>query len=401
MVIALIILSIFSVLNFVAIIILFGRIDQERVERSVKDEISRNRDESSSSARQTREELMSIFKTFQDSVVKRMEDNELSRRLQLKDFTEMNESKLNEMRAIVEDKLQESLDRRLGESFKQVSESLESVYKGLGEMQGLASSVGDLKKVLTNVKTRGTWGEIQLGMLLEQILTSEQYGSNVAVKKGSGERVEFAIKLPGPKESKNEPVWLPIDAKFPKEDYERLIEAQQAANSELADKMMRQLEARIKFEAKNIRDKYLDPPNTTDFGIMYLPTEGLYAEVSRRAGLITQLQREYRVVVSGPNNLAAFLNSLQMGFKTLAIQKRSSEVWRILGMAKTEFAKFASLLEKTKQKLNEATKTIEDASSKTRNIQRKLRNVQEVSLKKESQAIDESFMIDSVDDKNI
>jgi DNA recombination protein RmuC len=244
-------------------------------------------------------------------------------------------------------------------------------------MKTLASSVGDLKNVLTNVKTRGTWGEVQLGNLLEQILTSEQYASNVATKKGSNDRVEFAIRLPG-REEKGKEVWIPIDAKFPQEDYQRLQAAQENADQVQAESAAKQLVAGIKKEAKEINTKYIDPPNTTDFAVMFLPAEGLYAEVLRRPGLCESLQRDYRVVVTGPTTLAALLNSLQIGFRTLAIEKRSSEVWELLSAVKSEFGKFGDILEKTQKKLHEASNTIETATKKSRTIERKLKNVQEL-----------------------
>jgi DNA recombination protein RmuC len=293
------------------------------------------------------------------------------------------------MRATVDEKLQSTLDKRLGESFKQVSERLEQVYKGLGEMRTLASGVGDLKKVLTNVKTRGTWGEIRLSHILEQILTPDQYDVNVATKENSNDRVEFAIKLPGQGTDKDKVVWMPIDSKFPQEDYQRLMDAQEAADKELAEKSTRNLEMRIKAEAKYIKEKYLDPPHTTDFGIMFLPVEGLYAEVLRRPGLCDNLQREHRIVVAGPTTLAALLNSLQMGFRTLAIEKRSSEVWELLGMVKTEFGRFGDVLAKTKKKLQEASNTINQAEVRTRAIERKLRKVQEVPATETVDLIDE------------
>jgi len=299
---------------------------------------------------------------------------------QLRTLQEDNSRKLEQMRAVVDEKLQSTLEKRLGESFKQVSERLEQVYKGLGEMRSLATGVGDLKKVLTNVKTRGTWGEIQLGNILEQILTTEQYDVNVVTKKDSNERVEFAIRLPGPNSDRDRVVWLPIDSKFPQEDYQRLIDAQEAADKELAEKSIKSLETRIKAEAKNIKEKYIDPPNTTDFGIMFLPVEGLYAEVLRRPGLCDTLQREHRIVVAGPTTLAALLNSLQMGFRTLVIEKRSSEVWELLGRVKTEFSKFGEVLSKTKKKLLEASNTIGMAEVRTRAIERQLKKVQEIPL---------------------
>jgi DNA recombination protein RmuC len=304
------------------------------------------------------------------------------------------------MRAVVDEKLQSTLEKRLADSFKQVSERLEQVYKGLGEMRSLATGVGDLKKVLTNVKTRGTWGEIRLSHILEQILTPDQYEVNVVTKKGSSERVEFAIKLPGQGLQKEKIVWLPIDSKFPQEDYQRLLDAQEAADKVLAQKSIKNLETRVKAEAKAIREKYIDPPHTTDFGIMFLPVEGLYAEVLRRPGLCDNLQRDYRIVVTGPTTLAALLNSLQMGFRTLAIEKRSSEVWELLGAVKTQFSKFGAVLAKTKKKLQEASNTIDKAEIRTRVIERKLSKVQELpqtdsAKPMEPAAIDDD---DSVDD---
>jgi DNA recombination protein RmuC len=288
-----------------------------------------------------------------------------------------NEEKLEVMRATVDEKLHATLEKRLGESFKIVSERLESVHKGLGEMQNLAAGVGDLKKVLTNVKTRGTWGEVQLGGLLEQILTASQYEKNVAVKKRSAERVEFAIKLPNGPDDRT-PLWLPIDAKFPVEDYQRLVAAREAADVVAIEAVSKELVIRIKAEAKDIRDKYIAPPETTDFGILYVPTEGLYAEITQRDGLQELLQRDYRVMVAGPNTIAALLNSLRMGFQTLAIEKRSSEVWQILGAVKQEFGKFGDMLEKTHKKLQEASTTIESAATKSRTIERKLDKVQDL-----------------------
>jgi DNA recombination protein RmuC len=301
--------------------------------------------------------------------------NVVENRLQL--MQKDNNDKLEVMRATVDEKLHATLEKRLGESFKMVSDRLESVHKGLGEMQTLAAGVGDLKKVLTNVKTRGTWGEVQLGNLLEQIMTSSQYEKNVAVKKRSAERVEYAIKLPnGPDEET--PLWLPIDAKFPVEDYQRLIAAREVGEQAAIDAAGKELVTRIRNEARTIRDKYIAPPETTDFGILYLPTEGLYAEITQRPGLQEQLQREYRVMVAGPNTVAALLNSLQMGFRTLAIEKRSSEVWQILGSVKSEFGKFGDLLDKTHKKLQEASNTIESAATKSRTIERKLDKVQDL-----------------------
>jgi len=377
------------------------------IEGVIKDEITRNRDETAGSAKRAREELSRSVKESGDSLLKRITENAGMQKGQLDSFskqlgelTKLNEDKLEAMRkalerqlhtlqednskklelmrATVDEKLQSTLEKRLGESFKLVSERLEQVYKGLGEMRNLATGVGDLKKVLTNVKTRGTWGEIRLGNILEQILTPEQYETNVQTKKNSNERVEFAIKLPGQEKNNDRVVWMPIDSKFPQEDYQRLVDAQEAADKELSEKSIKSLEIRIKAEAKNIKEKYIDPPHTTDFGIMFLPVEGLYAEVLRRPGLCDLIQRDFRVVVTGPTTLAALLNSLQMGFRTLAIEKRSSEVWELLGAVKTEFGNFGTVLAKTKKKLQEASNTINKAEVRTRAIERKLRKVQEV-----------------------
>jgi DNA recombination protein RmuC len=257
---------------------------------------------------------------------------------------------------------------------------LEEVHKGLGEMQSLASGVGDLKRILSNVKTRGTVAEWQLENMLEQVMAPSQYEKNVATKKGSNERVEFALKLPGQDGTSKKEVFLPIDAKFPKEDYERLVDAREKCNPELIEEASKQLERRVKDMAKSIRDRYLDPPNTTDFGIMYVPTEGLFAEIISRPGMCEILQRDFRVMVTGPTTLATLLNCLQVGFRTLAIAQRSSEVWAMLGAVKTEFGKFGDLLEKTKKKLDEASNTIDDAARKSRTIERKLRDVQELPM---------------------
>jgi DNA recombination protein RmuC len=293
----------------------------------------------------------------------------------LRELQSDNAAKLEEMRRTVDEKLHATLEQRLGESFKLVSERLEQVHRGLGEMQTLAAGVGDLNRMLTGVKTRGIWGEVQLGNLLEQLLTPQQYERNVATRRGSSEHVEYAIRLPG-RDSDGSIVWLPIDAKFPREDYERLLDAQERADAVAAEEAGRQLEMRIKREARDIRDKYLDPPNTTDFAVMFLPTEGLYAEALRRSGLGELLQRECRVTIAGPTTLTALLNSLQMGFRTLAIEKRSSEVWTVLGAVKTEFGKFGDVLAKTRKKLEEATNTIGSAETRTRAIERKLRGVE-------------------------
>ncbi|MBI3571068.1 MAG: DNA recombination protein RmuC [Gammaproteobacteria bacterium] len=296
----------------------------------------------------------------------------------LKELQIGNEAKLEQMRITVDEKLHKTLETRLGESFKLVSERLEAVHKGLGDMQTLAADVGNLQKVLTNVKARGTWGEVQLENLLEQMLTADQYAKNVATKPGSNERVEFAIRLPG-RSGDDQPVWLPIDAKFPREDYERLLDAEDRVDPVAAETAAKQLEVRIRDEAKKIHEKYIAPPHTTDFGLLFLPIEGLYAEVLRRPGLTDRLQREYRVTIAGPTTLAALLNSLQMGFRTLAIEKRSSEVWQVLGAVKTEFGKFGELLARTKKQLDTVSSTLGDAESKTRKIQSKLRDVEQLS----------------------
>ena len=361
----------------------------EKLDRSFRDEISRNRKETSDNAKSDRLELSNAIKLFgeqlNNQLTQLIQTNEikfdkLQEKVgtQLKEIQDKNEKKLEEMRQTVDEKLHETLEKRLGESFKLVSDRLEQVYKGLGDMQELARGVGDLKNVLTNVKTSGGWGEIQLENLIDQILTQEQYEKNVSTKKGSNDKVEIAIKLPGRNLSKSEIVWLPIDAKFPIEDYQRLIDAQDLANLSAINEANKAIETRIKGEAKKIAEKYLDPPHTTDFAIMFLPVEGLYAEVLRRPGLAEFLQREYRVVVSGPTTLAALLNSLQMGFRTLAIEKRSSEVWKILSSVKNEFGKFGDLLDKTQKKLQEASNTIDDASKATRKIEKQLNKVEEL-----------------------
>lgn len=378
----------------------------ERVERTVNDEMAKNRGENGFSARALREEVGNTLTKFTESVLKRMNENTAAQLAQLETFaqqlqglTQMNEqklermretvekqlhmlredngNKLEEMRKTVDEKLNQTLEKRLGESFKLVSERLEMVHRGLGEMQTLASGVGDLKRVLSNVKTRGIWGEIQLENLLEQILTIEQYAKNVATKPGSNDRVEFAIKLPG-RDTEESIVWLPIDAKFPQEDYLRLLEAQEQANSVLAEEAAKALENRIKREAKDIASKYVSVPHTTEFAILFLPIEGLYAEVLRRPGVCDHIMRNYKVIIAGPTTLAALLNSLQMGFRTLAVEKRSSEVWSLLGAVKMEFGKFGDLLDKTHKKLQEASNSIDVASRKSRTIERKLKNVQEL-----------------------
>ena len=286
-----------------------------------------------------------------------------------------NEKKLEQMRATVDEKLHATLEQRLGESFKQVADRLEQVHRGLGEMQNLARDVGSLNRVLTNVKTRGIFGEVQLAGLLEQVFTAEQYACNVATIPGSAERVEFAVRLPGQR-ADGAALWLPIDAKFPREDYERLLDAQDRADGAGVESSGKAIENRLRLEAKSIRDKYIAPPHTTDFGILFVPTEGLYAEALRRPGLVEALQREHKVMLVGPTTLLATLTSLQMGFRTLALEKRSAEVWEVLGAVKTEFGKFGDVLAKTKKKLDEASHSIDLAETRTRVMTRKLKSVE-------------------------
>ena len=379
-----------------------------RFETLLHEELSRQRMETAVLAKDSRQELSRGLQNISDSLLKRTAERAamqkdlltaFSKQLyhltrvneqkletlkdtvdrQLTALREENSRKLEQMREVVDDTLQNVLEKRLDASFAQVSTRLEQVYKGLGEMRSLATGVGDLKRVLTNVKTRGIWGETRLSQILEQILAPEQYAENVETRRNSGERVEFAIRLPGPGGEKDRPVWLPVDAKFPQEDYQRLMDAREAADRSSVIKHTRNLEIRIKTEAKQIHRKYIDPPNTTDFAILFLPVEGLFAEVLRIAGLCDFLQREYRIVVAGPTTMAALLNSLQMGFRTLAIERRSSEVWELLGRVRTEFGKFGTVLVKTRTKLKEAADTIDKAEIRTRAIERRLRKVGELS----------------------
>ncbi len=388
---------------------------QERMEQASREDFKQNRDEIRNWSGQFREELVSSMRSFNETILQQLKTMADIQKDQLEIFSgqlfnltqsneqrldnmretveerlrglqEENTKKLTEMRELVDKELHATLEKRLGESFKLVSDRLEQVHKGLGEMQVLASSVGDLKKVLSNVKTKGILGEIQLGAILEQILTTDQYVKNFQTKKGSNERVEFAIKLPG-KDDSGRYVYLPIDAKFHEADYLRLLEAYEKGDHETIEEAAKQLEQKIKSSAKEIKEKYLDPPNTTDFAIMFLPVEGLYAEVLRRPGLFEAVQREYKVTITGPTTLSAFLNSLQMGFRTLAIEKRSSEIWELLGAVKTEFTKFGDLLDKTHKKILEASNTIEDAAKKSRSIERRLRGVQQISNDKASELL--------------
>jgi len=337
----------------------------EMIDRGLRDEFSRNREEAGAAAKTQREELSKSLEGVRSIVD-----------LRLKQLQDDNAKQIDKMRATVDEKLQGTLEKRLGESFKLVSDRLEQVHQGLGAMQQLASDVGGLQRVLTNVKTRGGWSEWQLGMLLEEMLVSDQFAKNMKMRDDTDERVEFAIKLPG--DENGAPVWLPIDAKFPMEDYDRLVHAQEAADLAAIDAAMKSLETQLKRCAKDICQKYINPPRTTDFALLFLPSEGLYAEAIRRIGLVQQVQRDCRVTFVGPTTLAAFLNSLQMGFRTLSIQKRSSEVWNLLAGVKTEFGKFGEALAAVKEKLDQASRKMEDIDVRSRAITKKLRDVEEL-----------------------
>lgn len=388
---------------------LLGRLEglnqaQERTERSLRDVLTHHRDDARQQGLVDREQQAVALREFGNQMAhglaeaRQAEQRQLEAfALQLAQFSAANEraqavmrdvlekrlqhlttentNKLEEMRVTVDEKLQGTLEKRLGESFQQVSERLEQVHKGLGEMQVLATGVGDLKRVLTNVKARGGWGEVQLESLLAEVMAPEQYQRNVTVRPGATEVVEFALRLPG-RQDGEQAVWLPIDSKFPLEDWQRLLDAQDRADPVALEAAGKALEVRVKACAKDVHLKYVQPPWTTDFGIVFLPVEGLYAEISRRPALLELLQREHRVIVAGPTTLAALLNSLQMGFRTLAIQKRSSEVWKVLGEVKTEFGKFGDVLDGVRKKLDEAARKMDDAATRNRAIQRRLREVQ-------------------------
>lgn len=400
-----------------------------RLERALREELARSRHEAAQASRGDREEQSLALGRLAQTLAAQLAQLGTLQREQLESFalqltrlTQSNEqrfeqlrlavetrlgamqadnaSKLEEMRKTVDEKLHATLEQRLGDSFKLVSERLEQVHRGLGEMQTLAAGVGDLKKVLTNVKTRGTWGEVQLAALLDQVLTAEQYEKNVATRPKGNERVEFAIRLPGREMGGDEkrPVWLPIDAKFPMEDYQRLLEAQERADPLAVEAAARALEMRLRDEAKKIHDKYVEPPFTTDFAILYLPIEGLYAEALRRPGLADALQRDWRISIAGPTTLAALLNSLQMGFRTLAIERRSSEVWGVLGAIKTEFGKFGEVLEATRRKLEQATRSIESAGVRTRQIERKLKSVEALPIGDAQARLGDLEELEPVDD---
>jgi DNA recombination protein RmuC len=338
----------------------------------------RSREESTLTLNRLGDQQQQRLVALTADIEKRMTEVRTTLETKLGAMQQDNAAKLEQMRATVDEKLQSTLETRLGQSFKLVSERLEAVQRGLGEMQSLAVGVGDLKRVLGNVKRRGILGEVQLGGLLEDLLTNEQYATNVATVPGSSERVEYAIRMPGQEDGEN--VYLPIDSKFPVEDYQRLLDAQDAADVEAAALAGRALEVRVRDEAKRIKSKYVAAPHTTDFAVLFLPTEGLYAEVLRRPGLFESLQRDHRVMVAGPTTLSALLNSLQMGFRTLAIAKRSSEVWKLLGVVKNEFGKFGLVLEKAERQLNTVSKSISDAGKKTKTIERKLRGVESIAI---------------------
>ena len=338
---------------------------QERSERMLREEMVRSREEGANAAKTQREELTKSLEGVRSIVD-----------LRLKQLQEDNSKQIDKMRATVDEKLQDTLEKRLGESFKLVSDRLEQVHQGLGAMRQLASDVGGLQRVLTNVKTRGGWSEWQLGVLLEEMLTPEQFAKNMKTRDDTDERVEFAIRLPG--DENGAPVWLPIDAKFPLEHYERLTAAQEIGDSTAVEAAMKILETQLKRCAKDICEKYINPPKTTDFALLFLPSEGLYAEAIRRVGLVQNVQRDCRVSFVGPTTLAALLNSLQMGFRTLAIQKRSSEVWNLLATVKTEFGKFGDALSAVKEKIDQASRKMEDVDVRSRVITKKLRDVEEL-----------------------
>lgn len=346
----------------------------ETLRNQLIDDARNTRTESQTSLQQFSAQLQAALKALTTDNEKRLADVRGTLDTQLKSLQTDNAAQLDKMREVVDEKLQKTLEARLSTSFKQISEQLGAVQRGLGEMQTLATGVGDLKRVLTNVKTRGTFGEVQLGALLEQLLSAEQYAANVATVPGSNDRVEYAIRLPG--QDGQSPVWLPIDAKFPIEDHQRLLDAQERADTEAAAIAATALERRVRDEAKTIHAKYVAPPATTDFAILFLPTEGLYAEIIRRPGLFETLQRDYRVTVAGPTTLTAILNALQMGFRTLAIEKRSSEVWQVLGEVKTEFGKFGGMLDAAVRQVDTVRNTLKKATGKTTTIGRKLRDVE-------------------------
>jgi DNA recombination protein RmuC len=403
----LVLVIVLAVANLALVVRLMARASSNNAERAVRAELRDGREEAAKRSHELREEVSgSLDKTAQtlsttvgqlgnvqkqqlESVTtqvqalvetnqQRLEGLRATISEQLGEMREANEKKLEEMRRTVDEKLQGTLEKRLGESFQQVREQLDAVHKGLGQMQSLATGVGDLKNVLTNVKARGTWAEYQLEAILEQVLTPEQFDRNVATRENSSERVEFAIRLPGRSDDPNDCVWLPIDSKFPQEDYIRLTEAANSADTEAVAQSTRELMRSVTQSAKTIADKYLNPPHTTDFAVLYLPTEGLYAEVLRQPGMVSQLQQDYRVVVSGPTTIAALLNSLRLGFRSLAIEQQASEVWQVLAAVKTEFGKFGEVLDKVKKQLATASNTIDQTQTRTRAMARQLRKVEQL-----------------------
>ena len=365
----------------IAMIIFFGRKKSGGSYERLKDDLDKNmkevRNDMALSLQRTREEINNVLggriSDFSRANEEKLEAIRKTVEDKLTSLQRDNAEKIEVMRQTVDEKLHDTLEKRLGESFKLVNDRLESVYKGLGEMQSLAVGVGDLKKVLTNVKSRGSWGEIHLESILEEYLTPEQYIKNAKLKESSKDFVEFAVKIPSKVDGKI--VMLPIDSKFPIEDYARLVEAEEKGDINLVQTYRKDLERSVKAYARTIRDKYVDPPYTTDFAVMFLPTESLFCEVLKNASLAESVQRDYRVTITGPTTLTAFINSLQLGFHALAIEKQTSEVWKVLANVKTEFSKFGDILAKTKKKLQEVTNTMDDAESKTRNIQRKLTKV--------------------------
>jgi len=345
----------------------------EALRQNLAQDATRSREESAQALSRFAQDQQQRWAAANEANDRRSAELRQTLEQRLSELQQGNEAKLEQMRATVDEKLHATLETRLGESFKLVSERLEQVHAGLGEMRTLATGVGDLKRVLGNVKTRGVLGETQLAALLDELLTIDQYATNVATRPGSAERVEFAVKLPGTGDA---PVWLPIDAKFPREDYERLLDAQDRADADAASAAGNALEQRIRLEAKKIAEKYIAPPHSTDFAVLFLPTEGLYAEVLRRPGLFEAMQRDYRVVIAGPTTLSALLNSLRMGFRTLAIEQRSSEVWQVLGAVRTEFGKFGTVLDAVQKQISTVGNTLEKAGVRSRAIEKRLRTVE-------------------------
>lgn len=385
-----------GVLNLIGLAYLILRKNSAGLDSSLREEFARNRKEFSDANKDLRVELTGRVEQLRDKNDEKLEQVRKTVEARLESLQKDNADKLEKMRHTVDEKLQSTLEKRLSESFKHVSERLEQVHKGLGEMQGLASDVSDFKRVLTNVKTRGTWGEVQLENLLEQIFVRDHYDKQVMLKTGSKDQVDFCIKLPD-KSSKSGFIYLPIDAKFPLEDYQRLSAAQEKGDAEAVGVATKALIARVKLEAKSIKEKYIQPPKTTDFAVLYVPIEGMYAEIVRQPGLFEELQRNYRVIVSGPTTIAATLSSFQLGFRTLAIAEQTSQVWELLTGIKGEFGKFGDLLDKTREKLVQATKTIDTASSKSRTIERRLGKVQNLA-EKASDSNDQAILIEGVSD---